>query len=128
MSAFLKVFIICICINICISIFGLSLGGDDIVSKFISTSSGNVVITQNYNSSIPTTIEGGSIGTGTTGFSFIDGLKMVFNFLLLILVSIFAPLYWGYTLGFPVFIQLLLFIPQIISVIGLMMLIRGVGD
>jgi hypothetical protein len=111
-----------------LGLFGFGLGSGDIVSTYISESNGNIQIKQQYNSSVPTSLESGSIGTGTSQFSFIDGVKMIFSFLLLILSTLFMPLYWGYVLGLPYYIQVMLFVVQIITVFGTVYLIRGDGN
>ena len=127
MSLLTRSLLFVICVNVMVTIAGLSLGGDDVVSKYINVGASNesITITSGLNDSIPTTLESGSLGTGSAGFSFIDGLKMIFSFMVLILIAIFAPVYWGALLGFPSWLQLLLFIPTFLSILGTMYVIRG---
>ena len=136
MSGVMKMVIITLCMNIMIAMFGsmsgVGLGNTDVLSSFVSYDNSKLYDTgyglnpsAGYNSSLPTTLTSGTMGTGTAGFSFIDALKMVFDFLKLMLVTMFMPMYWGFALGMPMYMQLLLFILQVTTIISVVLAIRG---
>lgn len=124
--------------NVCMTIFGISVGGADVITQFASTSpNGTVTPTSQFNllgnTSLPTSIETGGVGssqsafsTGTLGLSFVDPLKLTFKTLLLVLVSLFLPVYWGFALALPLWFTLLLLIETIIGVVAAVLAIRGI--
>lgn len=114
-----------LCINIMLTIGGISLGGDDIVSKFFSVSGSQITASADLNESLPVSLEQGSFGAGTTTFSFIDGLKMIFGVILMVLSIAIAPVYWGLVLGFPMWLCLLFIPPTIMFILGIIYTIRG---
>lgn len=132
MSWIIKTLLFCYCINFFLAVAGVSLGGSDLINRFVTTDNVNNKLTLNsqFNSSIPTQLEQGGITTTATdvSFSIIDAIKMVWNFSKFLFLAALCPMYWGYILGFPIFLQLLLFPVQIITIVGIIYLIRGVGN
>ena len=125
MSLFVKALVMVLCINIMITIGGVSLGGDDALSKFIDIGDDRLTISSGLNDTIPMSLESGSINADAGGFSFIDGVRMVFGFIRFIFTIFVAPLYWGFALGFPLWLQIILFMPTILLLIGGLFVIRG---
>lgn len=128
MSLVARVFVITICINLVLSLSFMSLGGNEVINRFllIDNSTNQITPTGDYLDTIPTTTEQGFASTGTT-LSFIDGLRMAGNFILTMLFSLFMPIYWSFALNMPWFMGVLLFILSGLSTLSLVMLIRGVG-
>jgi hypothetical protein len=137
MSGVLKMVIITLCMNIMIAMFasmsGVGLGDRDVLQGFLDYDSSKIyetgygiTPTGEYNASIPTTLTTGSMGSGTSGFSFIDALKMVFEFMKLMIVTMFIPMYWGFALGMPMYMQLIIFVLQVTTIISLILAIRGI--
>lgn len=129
MSWTIKTLIFCFCVNFFMAIAGISLGGADVINNFVTQQDGRLYVAQGLNDSVPTELSQGGISTsGNNDFTFIDAIKMTFNFCKFLLLSAFAPIYWGYILGFPMFLQLLLIPIQIMSIVGIIFLIRGDGN
>lgn len=139
MSAVLKSLIICICINIMMTLSSIFVGGSDVITQFVSINNNNGVVTPTSqfnllgNNSLPTDVSSGVVGgvgvnTQATGsqFTFIDPIKLTFKFLLLILISLFLPVYWGFALALPLWFTLLLLVETIIGVTAIILAIRGV--
>jgi hypothetical protein len=129
MSLVARTFVITICMNIMITLAGLSLGGNDALNQFLSINNSTAQVNPSsqfsFGGNIPTQTQQGYAVTGSS-FSFIDGLRMTFNFILMLMVSMFFPIYWGFALGMPVWMQLLLFVESGVSIIALIMAIRGI--
>lgn len=129
MSWTVKTLIFCYCVNFMMAIAGISLGGADVISNFVTQQDDRLYVADGLNDSIPTELtQGGISTTGNSDFTFIDSIKMIWNFVKFLFLSAFAPIYWGYVLGFPMFLQLLLVPIQIMSIIGIIFLIRGDGN
>jgi len=130
MSLTARMFVITICINLMLSLAGMALGGNDVVNKFllINEDTGQVTPTDGYSGAIPVVAEEGFAPTGSVSFSFIDGLRMALNFFFLMIVSLFLPVYWGFHLGMPWFMTIILFIFSGLSMLSLIALIRGVSQ
>lgn len=132
MSTLIKILVITLCMNIVLTIVGISLGGSDVLTKFIGinnetiTPSSSFSLTDNA-SSIPTTMSTESVASGSLGY-FLDSLAIVFKFLLLILISLFLPIYWAYALSLPLWIALLLLVESIVGVVAVILAMRGVGS
>lgn len=132
MSALIKLLVIAISMNICLTIVGISVGEFDMLNQFVNIEGDTVQPTEQFSlqngSSIP--LDTGS-STGLTssaeGFSFVDALKLTFNFILLVLVGLFFPVYWGFALALPLWFTLILTLQTIVSVTSVTMVIRGVS-
>lgn len=131
MGTLINALAIMVCINIALAFGGLTgtLGDTDILSKFVTidnssiTGNTHVTPTSEFNGTIPTTLESGTIGNN--GFSFIDSLKMLFGTILFLIACTFFPLYWAWALGFPAWLMML-FVPyNIIYLASLWFFIRG---
>ncbi len=131
MSATLRLLTITLCMNIMLTLGllagvpGTSLGSYDVLNKFITIGNESVSPSSNYGGSVPTSAQSGSLGV-TSGLSFIDGLAMAVNFILLVVVSIFLPIYWAFALALPIWFGMLLFVEQILSVAAWILVIRGI--
>lgn len=98
----------------------------DIFSNFFETSGTGLSPTGEFNASLPTQVESGSISTGSSfNFSFIDVIKYLLKFINFLLGMAFAPLTCGASLGLPFWLQLLLCIPALMTIFGIVFLIRG---
>ena len=133
MNMFANALIIVVCINVMFMVVGMGSAscGADIVSKFVNvdTTNNKTTATSDFNSSMPRSLETGSIIAGSTGFSFIDGLRMIWNVLVLVLSVIIAPLLWGTCLGLPLWLQMVIGIPTFfVFVFGIIYIIRGIGS
>lgn len=143
MSTVIKALVICLSINICLTLSSISIQGADGLSLFIDITNDTVTPTQQFNllgneSVLPTNLQNGAIGgdntigtgitstTGTLGYSFVDPIKMTFGFLILIMTCLFFPVYWGFALGLPIWFTFLLLVETIIGITALVMTIRGV--
>lgn len=138
MSAVLKLLIICMCMNVVMSIVGVNVGSADIIAQYASISPNGTITPSNQfslfgNSSLPTSVESGGVGssfssasTGTLSFNFIDPLKLTFKTLLIVLVSLFLPIYWGFALALPLWFTMILLIQTITGVIAIVLALRGV--
>lgn len=127
MGLLTKTIIVMLCINIALTIGGISLGGDDIISRLVNINpiDNKVTLTDNLNETLPDSMEPGSVTTGTSILGFIDGLKMVGGVILLILSVAVAPFYWPFVLGFPIWLTLL-FVPfGMTFILGVIYVIRG---
>jgi hypothetical protein len=124
-----RMFVITMCMNIMFTLAALSLGGNDALAQFLmidnSTGQVNPTTAFSFAGNIPTETQQGYAPV-TTSLSFIDGLRMTFNFILMLMVSLFFPMYWGFALGMPIFMQLLLFIMTGVSILSLIFAIRGI--
>jgi len=134
MSAVIKALMIALSMNICLTIVGLTLGGNDIISQFVTINNEQITPTSQFNlggneSTIPTSMAGssGSFVASSTGLSFIDTVKLTFKFLVLILVGVFLPIFWGFVLGLPLWMSLLLLLQTIFGVVAVILAIRGVS-
>ena len=134
MSAVIKALMIALSMNICLTIVGLTLGGNDIISQFVTINNEQITQTSQFNlggneSAIPTSTAGstGSITASSSGFSFIDTVRLTFKFLVLILVGVFLPVFWGFALGLPLWMSLLLLLQTIFGVVAVILAIRGVS-
>lgn len=134
MSAVLKMLIISLSMNMFLAIAGFSLGGFDIFGQYVSynNTTGITGVTSSYSitsnqTNLPLTLATGSIGTGVQGFSFIDGLKMSFNFIIMMIVSLFMPVYWLLVFPFPMWLGMIIVMMQIIGIAALILTaVRGV--
>lgn len=142
MSIMIKALIICLSINLSLTLFGFSVAGADAFSIFYNRNGDTLTPTSqfsltNENTSLPLNLNGGSTGgaavgtgvTSTTGnlaYNFIDPLKMSFSGLILIITSIFFPVMWGFILNLPGWLTLLLGLETILGIAGAVFLIRGV--
>ena len=126
MGLLTKSVIVMLCINIALTIGGGSLGGDDIISRLVNVgTNGKVSLTNDLNDTLPASIEGGTVSTGSAIAGFIDGLKLVGGVILLILSIAVAPFYWPYILGFPIYLTLM-FVPfGMCFILGCIYVIRG---
>ena len=124
-----RMFVITMCMNIMLTLAGISLGGNDALTQFLSIDNTTQKVTPSaqfsFNGSIPTTAQQGFAPTGSS-MSFIDGLRMTFNFILMLMISLFFPIYWGFALGFPIWMQLILFVQTGVSILSLIFAIRGI--
>lgn len=135
MSTLIKVLVITLCMNVVFVLTSISLGNSDALTNFFSFSDGNLKSStdfslNNNNTKLPINLESGSSATvipSQSGFSFVDTIRLVFNFLILLLGTLFFPIIWGVVLGFPLWLNLLLGIQTIIGVVSLILIIRGVG-
>jgi len=129
MSLTARMFVITICINLMLTMVGLSLGGNDVMNKFlmIDTGTNELTPTGEFTGTIPTQAEEGFAPGGQT-FSFIDGLRMALNFFFMLIVSLFLPVYWAFHLAMPWYMGVLLFLESAVTMIALVGLIRGVGS
>lgn len=145
MSLVARMLVITLCMNIMITFASISmisagattsamsLGDNDALIKFLSIDTVNEEINpsaqfnfKNGNEgTIPTETAQGAVGLGGTLGSFIDGLKMVFDFIKMLCVALFYPMYWGSALEMPIWLQLLLFLQTAVSILSLMMTLRG---
>lgn len=131
MSVLIKILIITLCMNIALALTGISLGGSDVLQKFVSVNNETITPSSSFSlasndSSIPTTMSSGSITSGSLGY-FLDSLALVFKFLLLILVTLFLPIYWAFALSLPLWVAFLLLVETIVGVVSVIMVIRGVS-
>lgn len=148
----IRVLIISLSMNVMMALAGVSLGGSDILTNFISTGNDNNPVdpvgngyttTEQFSlaqgSSLPTDLQNGAIGggnavgtgvtstTGTAGYSFVDPIKMTFNGLMLLMVSLFIPVYWGVTLHLPLWLTYILLIQTIVGISAMILTFRGVS-
>jgi hypothetical protein len=136
MSDLIKILVVILFMNFCLTLAGISLGGRgefDVLGKFVSVHNDTVTPTQQFsltNGSALPTDPNSAIGSQTNvdNGSFIDTLRLVFNFLLLLLIAIFLPIYWGFALALPVWLTLFLAIMTIIETIAWICVVRGVGS
>jgi hypothetical protein len=128
----IKMLILGLCMNICLTLFGLSVAGpldqfmniqNDTVTpndQFSLTSNGTAIPTD-PNSAV------GSV-TNIDNGSFIDTVRLTFSVILLILVGLFIPVYWGFALALPLWLTMLLAVQTIIGIVAVILVIRGVGS
>jgi hypothetical protein len=134
MSTVIKILILGLCMNICLTLFGISVGSYDIMSGFMNFDGNTITpkdqfsLTSN-NTAIPTDPNAavGSI-TNIDNGSFIDTVRLTFSILLLILVGLFFPVYWGFALSLPFWLTMILAVQTIIGVIAVILVLRGVGS
>ena len=132
MSSVMKALILALCMNICLTLMGISLGGADVLGQFVSVNNDTVSPTQQFSfvngSAIPTDPNQAIGSTVLSGDTFIDTLKLTFNMLLMVMVGLFLPVYWGFALGLPLWLTLLLVVQTIFGVVSMIMVIRGTGS
>ena len=133
MATLIKILIIVLCMNICLTLMGLSLSNYSPLAGFIDIDGSTVTPTDKFslddgNSVLPTTINQGQGVSPTTSTGFIDSLVLIWSFIQLVFVSIFLPVYWGFVLGLPIWVTLLLVVQTIVGVVALVLVIKGVSD
>ena len=134
MSSVIKALIIALAMNICLTIVGISLGGNDALSQFISINGDTVSPTGQFNlggndSAIPTTIQTSvGISSSSSGLSFVDTVVLTFRFIALVLIGVFLPVYWGFALSLPLWLTLLLTLQTIFGITAVILAIRGVSS
>lgn len=130
MGLFTKMFLLSICISVMFLILvpdGMTPSNScSIYSKFFTVQNNSIQPGSNFTAAIPVTVETGSAGTGTSLFGvFVDPIKFVLNFLFFLYSLVFPVLACGGGLGFPVWLQILLSIPPLFTLLGLIYFARG---
>lgn len=134
MSLAIKLLIISISINIFLTLAGISVGDYDMLNKFIEIDGDSISPTDSFsltsnNSVIPTSTSG---ATGLTpvdeGYSFVDTIKLVFGFMMLLLVALFFPVYWAFALALPLWLSMILFLLTLVGITSIIFVIRGTGS
>ena len=117
MSTLIKILVITLFINLSLGMFGLTELNSPTQFSLLNTSS----IPTDPNSAVGSQ-------TNVDQGSFIDTLRLVFGFLLLMLLTLFLPVYWGVALSLPIWLTWILGIETIVGIVSWILVIRGVGS
>jgi hypothetical protein len=86
----------------------------------------NPTLTTGARGALPTTAESSS-DSASTGFNIVDGLKLVFGFVALIINMVTSPIAVLQSFGLPMEVVIMLCVPYMfLAVIGIVGFIRGV--
>jgi hypothetical protein len=128
MGLLTKIFTFLLCLNIGLTLIGLSVGGDNAISKFFNLGSDDMTVTglkSDFNSTLPLNIETGT-SSGTATFGFLDAIKMIFAFIVFLFGFGLTPLYWFAIFGFPAWLTFLIGVPMaLLYYLGLIIFLRG---
>jgi hypothetical protein len=132
--AVVKILMFVIVLNSFLYMSGFNLFDNDIIDRFVNIDEEAGKVTDysqgsgNIGDSIPSQPQTGSLTAGSQGFSFIDALALVWDFLKFLLNIVFAPIGLFVGAGFPLVVQLGLGLPiGVAYIFGLIALLRGVG-
>jgi len=98
----------------------------NVYTSFFDVGTSSIQPTGPFNATFPTTVEAGSLSSGTpSAFSFIDPIRMILRLINFIMATTFAPLVCGPALGFPMWLQIIMSIPSLMMMVGILFLFRG---
>lgn len=130
-----KILVLVLIVNSFFYLSGFHLFDNDILTRFVSLDEDHILdyahgdSGEAIGSALPSdATTGGTLTTGTGGFSFVDALALVWDVIKFLLNIIFAPIGLLVAAGFPLFVQLGLGLPLGAAYIfGLIVLLRGGG-
>jgi F0F1-type ATP synthase assembly protein I len=133
MSVLLKVLLITICMNLCLTFAGISLGNYSTLNQFVSVENGTMTPSEKFNllsndTAIPISADDAVTDVSTSDNTFIDTIRLTFSFLGMVMVGLFFPIYWGFILGMPLWLCLLLLIQTIVGITAIVLVFRGTGS
>jgi len=131
MSVVRNAFVLMLCMNLFLYFYlpsDLNTGQENLLSKFIDISdSGDVSLSQNMTSNLPSSKSEDSASIGGSNINFIDTFSMIWGFLYFIISLLFAPILVALIIpDVPTAVVLLFIVPNVLLVVfGLVSFIKG---